>query len=106
MTDVTRPPSPLRRWGPALPLLIFAVLGGLFWYALHAGDLVSVKFIPARNGSQRTNDSDDDRQSWNMRHIKATACRPCLPCGCASKIRAQLARSFQKQVTVKPPEGI
>lgn len=38
MTDVTRPPSPLRRWGPALPLLIFAVLGGLFWYALHAGD--------------------------------------------------------------------
>jgi cytochrome c biogenesis protein CcmG/thiol:disulfide interchange protein DsbE len=38
MTDVTRPPSSLRRWGPALPLLIFAVLGGLFWYALHAGD--------------------------------------------------------------------
>jgi cytochrome c biogenesis protein CcmG/thiol:disulfide interchange protein DsbE len=38
MTDATRPSSPLRRWGPALPLLAFAVLGGLFWYALHAGD--------------------------------------------------------------------
>jgi cytochrome c biogenesis protein CcmG/thiol:disulfide interchange protein DsbE len=38
MTDVTRAPSPLRRFGPALPLAIFAVLAGLFWYALHAGD--------------------------------------------------------------------
>ena len=38
MTDVTPAPSPLRRWGPALPLLVFAVLAGLFWYALHAGD--------------------------------------------------------------------
>ena len=38
MTEVTRAPSPLRRWGPALPLLIFAVLAGLFWYALQAGD--------------------------------------------------------------------
>jgi len=38
MTEVTRAPSPLRRFGPALPLLVFAVLAGLFWYALHAGD--------------------------------------------------------------------
>jgi cytochrome c biogenesis protein CcmG/thiol:disulfide interchange protein DsbE len=37
MSDVTRPPA-LRRLGPALPLLIFAVLAGLFWYALHGGD--------------------------------------------------------------------
>jgi cytochrome c biogenesis protein CcmG/thiol:disulfide interchange protein DsbE len=27
-----------RRFGPALPLLIFASLAGLFWYALHGGD--------------------------------------------------------------------
>ena len=27
-----------RRLGPALPFLIFAVLAGLFWYALHSGD--------------------------------------------------------------------
>jgi cytochrome c biogenesis protein CcmG/thiol:disulfide interchange protein DsbE len=27
-----------RRLGLALPLVIFAVLAGLFWYALHAGD--------------------------------------------------------------------
>lgn len=37
MTEMTRAPS-LRRLGPALPLLIFAVLAGLFWYALQGGD--------------------------------------------------------------------
>ena len=37
MTEVTREPS-FRRFGPALPLLIFAVLAGLFWYALQGGD--------------------------------------------------------------------
>jgi cytochrome c biogenesis protein CcmG/thiol:disulfide interchange protein DsbE len=31
-------PSPLRRFGPLLPLLVFAVLAGLFWYALGSGD--------------------------------------------------------------------
>ncbi len=31
-------PAPLRRFGPLLPLLIFAVLAGLFWYALGSGD--------------------------------------------------------------------
>jgi cytochrome c biogenesis protein CcmG/thiol:disulfide interchange protein DsbE len=38
VTGVTRAPSSFRRFGPALPLLIFAVLAGLFWYALHSGD--------------------------------------------------------------------
>jgi cytochrome c biogenesis protein CcmG/thiol:disulfide interchange protein DsbE len=37
MTDATRQ-KPARRLSLALPLLIFAVLAGLFWYALHAGD--------------------------------------------------------------------
>ena len=37
MSEATRAPS-LRRFGLALPLVIFAVLAGLFWYALHAGD--------------------------------------------------------------------
>lgn len=37
MTDATRQP-PLRRFGLALPLLIFASLAGLFWYALQGGD--------------------------------------------------------------------
>jgi len=37
MTEATRTPA-LRRLGPALPLLIFAVLAGLFWYALQGGD--------------------------------------------------------------------
>jgi cytochrome c biogenesis protein CcmG/thiol:disulfide interchange protein DsbE len=30
--------SSFRRFGPALPFLIFAVLAGLFWYALHGDD--------------------------------------------------------------------
>lgn len=37
MTEVTRERRP-RRFAPALPLLIFAVLAGLFWYALESGD--------------------------------------------------------------------
>jgi cytochrome c biogenesis protein CcmG/thiol:disulfide interchange protein DsbE len=37
MTDATRE-RPARRFGPALPLLIFVLLAGLFWYALHSGD--------------------------------------------------------------------
>ncbi|MBC8013019.1 MAG: DsbE family thiol:disulfide interchange protein [Methyloceanibacter sp.] len=37
MTPVTREPF-FRRFGTALPLLIFAVLAGLFWYALQGGD--------------------------------------------------------------------
>jgi cytochrome c biogenesis protein CcmG/thiol:disulfide interchange protein DsbE len=37
MTEVTRE-RPVRRFGLALPLLIFAVLAGLFWYALYGGD--------------------------------------------------------------------
>lgn len=36
MTEPARPA--LRRFGVALPLLIFAALGILFWYALFAGD--------------------------------------------------------------------
>jgi cytochrome c biogenesis protein CcmG, thiol:disulfide interchange protein DsbE len=34
----TTPAPTMRRFGLALPLLIFAILAGLFWYALHAGD--------------------------------------------------------------------
>jgi cytochrome c biogenesis protein CcmG/thiol:disulfide interchange protein DsbE len=37
MTDTTRQP-PMRRFGLALPLVIFAALAGLFWYALQGGD--------------------------------------------------------------------
>jgi cytochrome c biogenesis protein CcmG/thiol:disulfide interchange protein DsbE len=37
MTEERRT-TPLRRFGPALPLVIFAVLAGLFWYALQSGD--------------------------------------------------------------------
>lgn len=37
MTEVTRE-RPARRFGLALPLVIFAVLAALFWYALHTGD--------------------------------------------------------------------
>jgi cytochrome c biogenesis protein CcmG/thiol:disulfide interchange protein DsbE len=37
MTEVTRE-RPARRFGLALPLVAFAVLAGLFWYALHTGD--------------------------------------------------------------------
>jgi cytochrome c biogenesis protein CcmG/thiol:disulfide interchange protein DsbE len=32
------PRSFWQRWGLALPLLIFALLSGLFWYALQSGD--------------------------------------------------------------------
>ena len=38
MTGATRARSSWRRFGPALPLLIFAVLAALFWYALQTGD--------------------------------------------------------------------
>ena len=37
MSEAARAPS-IRRFGLALPLLVFAVLAGLFWYALHGGD--------------------------------------------------------------------
>jgi cytochrome c biogenesis protein CcmG/thiol:disulfide interchange protein DsbE len=37
MTERVRTPA-MRRLGVALPLLIFAGLAGLFWYALHTGD--------------------------------------------------------------------
>lgn len=37
MTDTTRQ-APMRRFGLALPLVIFASLAGLFWYALQGGD--------------------------------------------------------------------
>jgi cytochrome c biogenesis protein CcmG, thiol:disulfide interchange protein DsbE len=37
MTDATRQPA-MRRIGVALPLIVFAALAGLFWYALHTGD--------------------------------------------------------------------
>ena len=37
MTEEARASS-FRRFGPALPFLIFAVLAGLFWYALQSGD--------------------------------------------------------------------
>jgi cytochrome c biogenesis protein CcmG/thiol:disulfide interchange protein DsbE len=37
MSEVTQQP-PMRRFGLALPLLLFAVLAGLFWYALYGGD--------------------------------------------------------------------
>ena len=38
MTDTTSQPNMRRRFGLALPLVIFAALAGLFWYALHGGD--------------------------------------------------------------------
>jgi cytochrome c biogenesis protein CcmG/thiol:disulfide interchange protein DsbE len=38
MTDVTSRPNARRRFGLALPLVIFAGLAGLFWYALQGGD--------------------------------------------------------------------
>ena len=37
MTEAARQP-PVRRFGLALPLVVFAVLAGLFWYALQSGD--------------------------------------------------------------------
>ena len=37
MTEVPRQRQ-VRRFGPALPLLLFAMLAGLFWYALGSGD--------------------------------------------------------------------
>jgi cytochrome c biogenesis protein CcmG/thiol:disulfide interchange protein DsbE len=37
MTKAARQP-PVRRFGLALPLVVFAVLAGLFWYALQSGD--------------------------------------------------------------------
>ena len=37
MTEVRRE-RPARRFAPALPLLIFVALAGLFWYALGSGD--------------------------------------------------------------------
>jgi len=37
MTEDARAAS-FRRYGPVLPLLVFAALAGLFWYALRSGD--------------------------------------------------------------------
>src|SRR5690349_22942994 len=38
MTDAASQPNMRRRFGLALPLLFFAALAGLFWYALQGGD--------------------------------------------------------------------
>lgn len=37
MTDAAQQ-KPMRRFGLALPFLVFAILAGLFWYALYGGD--------------------------------------------------------------------
>jgi cytochrome c biogenesis protein CcmG/thiol:disulfide interchange protein DsbE len=38
MTGQSRTRTRARRLGPALPLVIFAAIAALFWYALHGGD--------------------------------------------------------------------
>jgi len=38
MSELEKHTAAKRRWGAALPLLIFAGLAGLFWYALQTGD--------------------------------------------------------------------
>ena len=38
MSEPEKQTGARRRWGAALPLLVFAGLAGLFWYALHTGD--------------------------------------------------------------------
>ena len=40
MSEVTESETraPSRRFWVALPLIVFAALAGLFWYALHGGD--------------------------------------------------------------------
>lgn len=38
MTEPSAPSPARRRWGTALPFIIFAGLAGLFWYALQTGD--------------------------------------------------------------------
>ena len=38
MSDAAATRSPWRRWGLALPFILFAALGGLFFYALESGD--------------------------------------------------------------------
>ena len=38
MSKTEKQTAPKRRWGAALPLLVFAGLAGLFWYALQTGD--------------------------------------------------------------------
>ena len=38
MTDATSQPNMRKRFGLALPFVIFAALAGLFWYALQDGD--------------------------------------------------------------------
>jgi len=37
-TEKAPQPRAARRWGVALPFVIFVGLAGLFWYALHTGD--------------------------------------------------------------------
>jgi cytochrome c biogenesis protein CcmG, thiol:disulfide interchange protein DsbE len=38
MTAPSAPSPARRRWGTALPFIVFAGLAGLFWYALQTGD--------------------------------------------------------------------
>ena len=38
MTTPKNPAAARRRWGTVLPFILFAVLAGLFWYALQTGD--------------------------------------------------------------------
>ena len=38
MTNPAKQERPRRRWGVALPFILFAALAALFWYALQTGD--------------------------------------------------------------------
>jgi cytochrome c biogenesis protein CcmG/thiol:disulfide interchange protein DsbE len=87
------PPSFWRRWGLALPLLLFVLLSGLFWYALQSGDpsrlpsaLVG-KTVPAftlppiegltGEGSQGFDAADLAKGEPTIVNVWASWCVPC-----------------------------
>jgi len=97
MTTSAKSTTARRRWGTALPFLVFAGLAGLFWYALQTGDpsrLPSALIgkpvreftLPPLNGLKAADGSD--MQSFDaadlaqgkptLVNVFASWCVPCL----------------------------
>jgi cytochrome c biogenesis protein CcmG, thiol:disulfide interchange protein DsbE len=83
-----------RRWGLALPLIVFAALAGLFWYALHGGDpsrlpsalvgkqvpkftLPPIDGMPGPDGAKGFSDADLAGGEPTIVNVWASWCVPC-----------------------------
>jgi cytochrome c biogenesis protein CcmG/thiol:disulfide interchange protein DsbE len=92
-----------RKWGSALPLLIFAALAGLFWFALHGGDpsrlpsalvgkQVPAFSLPPIEGMARGEGLSAADLSTGSPTILNVWASWCVPCHAEHPLLTQLAR--------------